>query len=78
MFEQLAKALAAGLSLWEHKEKNKYKERLLELRREYRAEDAKPVGTGDGCRRNNVLDNLWDELCLLNDSWTGQVGEKDS
>lgn len=78
MFESLAKALASGLSIWEHKEKNKYKDRLDDLRRMHREEMAKPIGTDSGCRRDNVLDNLEFELRLLLDSWAGRVEGKDA
>lgn len=75
MLADLIKAIAAGLSLWEHKDKTKYQEKLFDLRRQYREEMAKPVGTDPGCRRNNVLDNIEFELRLLLDSWTSLVGE---
>jgi len=73
MFESLAKALAAGLSLWESKEKTKYQDKLMNLRRDYREEFNKPVGE----RSNAVLDNLKFELCLLGNSFSSSVGAAD-
>jgi hypothetical protein len=78
MFESLAKALASGLSIWEHKEKTRYQEKLFQLKRDYRDEMAKPIGTKKGSRRNNVLDNLSFELRILADSWSTLVGAKDA
>lgn len=74
MFESLAKALASGLSLWEHKEKNKYRDKLIKLRREYREEYSKDISV----RSDAVLDNLCFELRILADSFSTEVGQKDA
>lgn len=74
MFESLAKALAAGLSIWEHKDKLKYSEKLASLKRAHRDEINKPRNR----RSNAVLDNLEFELRLLVDSFSAAVGKQDT
>lgn len=72
MFESLAKALAAGLSIWEHKEKNKYIDRLERIRKDYREEYNKPIGV----RSDAVLDDLEFQLRLAADSFAASVSGK--
>ncbi len=74
MFTALAKALGAGLSIWEHKEKFKYVDQLLKLKKEYYAEDNKAPSERDDA----VLDNLYFQLCLLSDSFAASVVPKDA
>jgi hypothetical protein len=69
MFEKIADILAAGLSLWASKEKTKYIDRLISLRKEYREEYNKPADL----RSDAVLDNILFELCLLGDSFGARV-----
>lgn len=69
MFDKIADILAAGLSLWASKEKNKYIDRLIKLRKDYREEYNKPLSV----RSDAVLDNLFFELCLLGDSFGASV-----
>lgn len=70
MFDSLVKALAAGLSLWESKEKTKYQDQLIELKEKYREEFNKPVGE----RSNAALDDIRFELCLLGNAFGAAVG----
>jgi hypothetical protein len=74
MFESLAKALAAGLSLWESKEKRRYLDELIELKRKWYAE----FNLGEGNRSNAVLDGIELELRILTDSFSSAVGTKDA
>ena len=39
--------LKAGLDLWSSKEGNKYRDRIIELEKDYHAEAAKPFDTRD-------------------------------
>jgi len=61
MFETLAATLLTGLSLLEHKEKTKYVDRLMELKRLRYEEQNKPVDQ----RSDAVLDSLEFELRTL-------------
>lgn len=69
MFADLAKALGAAFSIWEHKEKNKYRDKLLSLQREYYAEINKPLEA----RSDAVLDALEFELRILGRSFASSV-----
>jgi len=71
IFEALLKVLGAGLSIWDSKEKSKYYDRYVKLRRNFYAEYAKP----DGERDMAVLDNIKFELCLLGDAYSTEVGK---
>ena len=72
MFESLATALAAGLSIWAHKEKHKYVDRLMDLRKRHYEEYNKL----DDYRSDAVLDNLEFELRVLASAFSTAVGEK--
>lgn len=74
MWESLAKALAAGLSIWEHKEKNKYSEKLLSLRKARYEEENRPMDQ----RNDAVLDGLNFELRILVDSFAANIGESNT
>lgn len=74
MFETLAETLSAGLQLWLHKEKTKYIDKLIDLRRKYREEFNK----SDAHRSDAVLDNLEFELRILAVTFTSAVGKPDS
>lgn len=58
-FTALSQALAAGLGLWEHKEKTKYEDRRMRLEQAYYAEKKKPDPD------HAVLDDLEFQLVLL-------------
>ena len=74
MFESLAAALSAGLTLWKDKNRTKYVDALMRLRREYYAESNKP----DSQRSDAVLDNLESELRILASAFSSGVGKPDS
>ena len=61
MFEVLARCLASGLELWVHKEKTKYIDELIALRKEYYEESNKDPSVRDDA----VLDNLEFKLRVL-------------
>lgn len=65
MIDSLFKALAAGLSLWESREKTKYIDRLETIRREYYYE----INKDSGSRSDARLDQLRFELLLVTDSF---------
>jgi len=68
--ESLIKALQAGLSIWDNKEKTKYIDKLLKLRKEYYEEYNKD--RPDMAR----LDNINFELQLISEVFSSQVGIK--
>ncbi len=61
MFNALLTVLGAGLQIWASKEKRKYIDKLLKIKKEYREEESKPYEN----RSDAVLDNLEFELKLL-------------
>lgn len=61
MIDSLFKVLAAGIGLWESKEKNRYKDELIELERAYYEEFNKD----DGTRSDAALDDIQFRLRLL-------------
>ena len=72
MFEALAKALAAGLSLWESKEKTKYADKVLKLKKEYYEEYAKPMDQ----RSDDELARIEHELRLIVDAFSAAITSK--
>lgn len=74
MLELLFKVLGAGLSIWESKEKNKYIDKLIELKKDYYEEFNK----GAGHRSNAVLDNIELELRLIAEVFSSANGSKNS
>lgn len=74
MLDSLFKALAAGLSIWDHKEKTKYVDRLLGLKRDWDSEYAKEPDIRDDA----VLDNIERQLRILTSEWTAIVGAQNS
>jgi hypothetical protein len=74
MFEKLAQALAAGLSLWESKEKTKYVDKILDLKKEWYEEYQKPIGV----RSDDQLARIEHELCLVCDAFTASIAAKSS
>lgn len=69
MFEALLTVLGAGLSIWEHKEKTKYVDKLMSLRRQYKDE----MNKSESNRSDAVLDNLEFELNNLALAFSAQV-----
>ena len=82
MFEALAQALSAGLSIWQNENKHKYDDRLMKLRREKNEEINKPEW--DGITQKDVgqfrsdarLDELDFELCNLSIAFSSEVGKQ--
>jgi len=71
MIEALVKTLGAGLSIWQSKEKRKYVDKLIRLKREYYEEYNKEVSD------DSVLDGLVFELELLGIAFASKVTESD-
>jgi len=61
--------IEALLSIWEHKEKDKYNAKVKQLKADYYAEINKP----DDKRSDAVLDNLLFELRITADALAAQV-----
>lgn len=74
MSDALFQALAAALSIWLSKEKTKYQDKLIGLRKAYYEEDNKPADTRDDA----VLDNLRFELRLLAIGFATEVGKQNT
>lgn len=72
MIESVFKALSAGLSIWEHKAKNKYAKKLMSLKRDYYEEFNKEMSD------HAILDDIEFQLQLLCEGFNSQVGTKDS
>ncbi len=61
MFNAFLTVLGAGLQIWASKEKRKYIDKFIKLKKEYREEESKP----DDKRNDAVLDDLEFQLKLL-------------
>lgn len=72
MIDSILKLLAAGLSLWDDKEKAKYQDKFIALKKAYYDEANKPPND----RSDAVLDNISWELGVLADSFSARVGEQ--
>lgn len=72
MFESLAGALEAGLSLWTSKESRKYIDKVIKLRKEYYEEDNKDRPD------MALLDNLEFELRLVSESFGSQIRKQNA
>lgn len=71
MITEIISLLGAGLSIWAHKEKNKYRDRLTDLERQWREETSKPREQQSDAR----LDNIEFEIRLLAKGFAGSVSE---
>lgn len=69
MIGSIISLLGAGLSLWNVKEKTKYQDKFLELKRRIYEVENMP----DESRSDAELDNLYFELKILADSFASQV-----
>jgi len=70
----LIQTLKTGLSLWLHKDKTKYLNKVIKLEKAYYVEDNKV--TEDKDRRDfAVLDNIDFELRLISEAFNSQVGK---
>lgn len=74
MFETLAETLSTGLKLWLSKEKTKYVDKLISLRKEYYVEINRPFSVRDNAR----LDNLEFELRTLAIAFNSVAGKPDA
>lgn len=74
MVESIFAVLAAGLSIWSSKEKTKYIDKLIKLKRDYYEEINKPFERRDNAR----IDNLEFELRILGDSFAASVAKSDA
>jgi len=72
MLELLLQSLSSGLSLWEHKDAQKYLKRVMELQEELYYEYNK------GRPDHAVLDNIQFELRNITKSFSSQVAPKNS
>ena len=66
--DNLFKALAAGLTLWQHKDAREYLDLVIKLRREWYEEYNKEVPI------DSVLDNIELQLQHISESFSSQVG----
>ncbi len=69
MIGSLFKVLGAGLELWESKEKRKYVDKLIKLKREYYEESNKERPD------SAILDNLEFELELLCNAFSSKASQ---
>lgn len=73
-FEALLKVLGAGLSIWDSKEKSKYVDRLMRLKKEFYDEYNKPQDS----RSDAILDGIEFELRVLSLAFSSSVGKQDA
>lgn len=86
LWTELAASVRLALSLWEHKEKNKYVDELDQLEKERANEMDRPVYEGDSgelerperYRDHAVLDGLDRRLCQLRRTLSAAVGGKNA
>lgn len=74
MIDSIFKILGAALSIWESKEKTKYLDRYMELKKDWYEEYNKP----EKIRSDARLDFLESELRILGDSFAASVGKPDA
>lgn len=72
MINSFMKSLGAGLSIWEHKEKRKYVDKLMKLKRDYYEESNKDISD------DAILDNIEFELELLGIAFSSKVTQKNA
>lgn len=70
MFEALLTVLGAGLSIWDHKEKTKYVEELMDLKRSWYEEFNKP----ENIRSDAALDNIEFRMRVLGLGFASEIG----
>jgi hypothetical protein len=73
VFGSILTILAAGLSIWESKEKTKYIDKMLGLKKDYYEEFNK----GPELRDHAQLDRIEYELRVLGETWAASVGKPD-
>ncbi len=72
MIDSLFAALAAGLTLWAAKEKTKYVDQLIQLKKDYYAEINKPLES----RSDAVLDDITERVRILSSSFSAAVASQ--
>ena len=72
MIEAIFKTLAAGLTLWNSKEKSKYIDKLYKTKKAWYEEYNKDNPD------DAILDNLEHELCILADAFASKVRIEDA
>ncbi len=73
MVESILAVLGAALSIWDHKEKTKYVDKYMSLKKDYHEEYSKPVFE----RSDAVLDDIEFQLRLLCSGFATAVGTSD-
>lgn len=74
MFESLLTVLGAGLSIWNNKERTKYVDQLMSLKRRYYEEFNKSAEH----RSDAILDGIESELRILASAFSTSVGKPDT
>lgn len=74
MFESLLTVLGAGLSIWNNKERTKYVDQLMSLKRRYYEEFNKDAEH----RSDAILDGIESELRILASAFSTNVGNQDA
>lgn len=74
MFASLLGILGSALSIWDNKEKRKYIDKMLQLKKDYYEEFNKPLAV----RSDAVLDNLEFELRNLADAVAADIGKQNA
>lgn len=72
MVDSVFKILGSALAIWEHKEKHKYLDQYIALKREYYAEFNKPREE----RSSAILDDVLLRVRILGDSWVAAAQAK--
>jgi hypothetical protein len=70
MIESIIGLLTAGLTLWSDKEKHKYIDQLISLKKRYYEEYNKP----ENVRSDAALDDISFSLRVLGDSFAARIG----
>lgn len=70
MFQTLMSTLLAGLTLWNNKESTKYRDKVIQLKKDYYEEYNKDLSV----RSDAVLDNIRHELCIISESFAANAG----
>lgn len=70
MIETIFSILQSALHIWEDKEKTKYLDKLMSLKKDYYEEYNKPLAE----RSDAVLDNISFELRILGTAFSASVG----
>jgi hypothetical protein len=69
MIETLLNVFLQGLTLWNSKEKTKYVDKILSLKKDWYDEYKKPIGSRD----DDKLANIQSELRLTAEAWSSAI-----